>query len=46
MYKSCSIKFRAEEPDYAKYKTDDKSWNYIYGDIQEKFANSMPRGER
>ena len=45
MYKSCSIKFRTEELDYSKYKTDDKNWNYIYGDIQEEIPNNMPKAK-
>ena len=26
-YKSCSIKFRTSDPDYFKYKTEDRNWN-------------------
>ncbi len=47
-YKSCSIKFRTEEPDYSKYKTEDRNWDYVYGDIQEEIPNNMPnpKGKR
>ena len=32
-YKSCSIKFRTEEPDYSKCKSKDMNWKYVYGDV-------------
>ena len=41
-YKSCSIKFRTNEPDYSKYKTEDRNWDYVYGDVQEELPNNMP----
>ena len=44
-YKSCSIKFRTKEPDYSKYKTEDRNWNCVYGDIQEEIPNSMPKAK-
>ena len=44
-YKSCSIKFRTDEPDYSKYKTEDRNWNYAYGDIQEELPNNMPKAK-
>jgi hypothetical protein len=44
-YKSCSIKFRTEEPDYSKYKTEDRNWDYVYGDIQEEIPNNMPKAK-
>lgn len=44
-YKSCSIKFRTKEPDYSKYKTEDRSWNYVYGDIQEEIPNNIPKAK-
>src|SRR5687767_1760145 len=42
-YKSCSIKFRTEEPDYSTYKSVDYDWTNLYGDIQEEISNNMPR---
>ena len=41
-YKSCSIKFRTKEPDYSKYKTEDRNWDNVYGDDQEEIPNNMP----
>lgn len=44
-YRSCSIKFRTEEPNYSKYKSNDRDWNYVYGDIQEEVSNNMPKAK-
>ena len=44
-YKSCSIKFRTEEPDYSKYKSKDMNWKYVYGDVEEEIPTNMPKAK-
>ena len=41
-YKSCSIKFRTDKPDYSKFKKEKYSWEYIYGDVKEELPSDMP----
>lgn len=44
-YKGCSINFRTKELDYSKYKTEDRDWKHIYGDIQKEIPNNMPKAK-
>jgi len=44
-YKSCSIKFRTEMPDYSAYPANDFNWSYVYGDIQEELPHNMPKAK-
>jgi hypothetical protein len=41
-YKSCSIKFRTESPDYSRFKEETFDWSYIYGDVHEELPSDMP----
>ena len=45
MYKPYSIKLSTKVPGYSKYKTYDRNWNYVYGDIQEETPNNMPKAK-
>lgn len=41
-YKSCSIKFRTDLPDYSNFKHETFDWQYIYGDVKEELPSDMP----
>ena len=46
-YKSCSIKFCTDMPDYSKFKEVDHEWKYVYGDAKEELPSKMlkPKGK-
>lgn len=35
-----------DEPDYSEYKSEDRDWDYVFGDIQEEIPNNMPKTKR
>ena len=41
-YKSCSIKFRTDKPDYSAYPDHTYDWTYVYGNVQEDVPDNMP----
>lgn len=46
-YKSCSIKFCTDIPDYSKFKEVDHEWKYVYGEAKEELPSKMlePKGK-
>ena len=47
-YKSASIKFRTDMPDYSQYKEVKHDWKYIYGNVTEELPSDMlePKGKQ
>ena len=47
-YKSTSIKFRVEEPDYSTFPEAKHDWEYIYGGVKEQVPDDAPepKGKR
>ena len=47
-YKSTSIKFRVDEPDYSSYTKTDHNWEYVYGGVTEEKPDDAPepKGKR
>ena len=41
-YKSCSIKFRTDAPDYLMYTPMKHDWTYVYGPVHEELPHNMP----
>lgn len=44
-FKSCSIKFRTDLPDYSEYPGEKYDWNYIYGKVEEEVPKNMPKAK-
>jgi len=44
-FKSCSIKFRTDIPDYSEYPEEKYDWTYVYGKVEEEIPYNMPKAK-